>query len=118
MKKLFEHASQIAKEAQIIADNLAKYNPGLCKNKVPLDVIQYDVASLARELARLHGEIGDMENKFELIRVITRSVAFVAPLIAICIGMFTLDEVQDTLIGAVMGMASMAGVFYFKKPDD
>ena len=58
MKKLFEQASQIAKEAQMIADSLAEYNPGLCKHKVPLDVIQYDVASLARELAGLHGEIG------------------------------------------------------------
>ena len=58
MKKLFEQASQIAKEAQMIADSLAEYNPGLCKNKVLLDVIQYDVASLAQELTRLHGEIG------------------------------------------------------------
>ncbi|MCK4330891.1 hypothetical protein KAX02_13760 [candidate division WOR-3 bacterium] len=60
-----------------------------------------------------------MENgKHELIRVVTRSVAFLVPLIAICIGMFCLKEVQETLIGAVMGMASMAGVFYFKKSED
>lgn len=58
MKKLFEQASQIVTEAQMIADSLAEYNPGLCKNKVPLDVIQYDAASLARELASLHGKIG------------------------------------------------------------
>ena len=59
-----------------------------------------------------------MNDMHELIRVITRSVAFLVPLIAICIGMFFLEKVQDTLIGAVMGMASMAGVFYFKKPED
>ena len=60
-----------------------------------------------------------MENgRHEMIRVITRSVAFLVPLIAICIGMFLLEKVQDTLIGAVMGMASMAGVFYFKKSED
>ena len=59
-----------------------------------------------------------MGNKYELIRVVTRAVAFLTPLIAICIGMFFLEKVQDTLIGAVMGMASMAGVFYFKKPED
>ena len=59
-----------------------------------------------------------MENKGELIRVITRSVAFLGPLAAICVGMFVLDGVQDTLVGAVMGAASMAGVFYFKAPED
>ena len=34
MKELFEQAHQIAKEAQMIADSLAEYNPGLCKNKM------------------------------------------------------------------------------------
>lgn len=59
MKKLFLIAEQLVKEMQIIADSLRDYNPGLCKRKVPLDVIQYDVASLARELASLHGDIGE-----------------------------------------------------------
>lgn len=59
MEKLFDQASQIATEAQTIADNLSEYNPGLRKDKTPLPVIQYDVASLARELAGLHAEIGE-----------------------------------------------------------
>ena len=53
--------------------------------------------------------------RIELIRTVVRAAAFLIPLIAICVGMFCLDNVQDTLIGAVMGMASMAGVFYFEK---
>lgn len=59
MKKLFLTAEQLVKEMQMIADNLRDYNPGPCKRKIPLDVIQYDVASLARELASLHGDIGE-----------------------------------------------------------
>lgn len=59
MKKLFEQASQIAVEVQMIADNLEGHNPGLSKKTVPLEVIQHDVASLARELAGLYGKIGE-----------------------------------------------------------
>ena len=58
MKELYEQVSQLVIELQAIADALSEYNPGLCKNKTPLPVIQYDVASLARELAGLHAEIG------------------------------------------------------------
>lgn len=59
MKKLYEQASQIVIDAQMIVDNLNGHNPGLSKNRVPLEVIQYDVASLARELAILYGKIGE-----------------------------------------------------------
>ncbi len=59
MKKLFEQVSQIVVEAQIIVDSLAEYNSELSKNKTPLKVIQYDVASLVRELKDLHKKIGD-----------------------------------------------------------
>ena len=59
-----------------------------------------------------------MEDKHELIRVVTRSVAFLAPLAAICIGMFVLEGVQDTLVGAVLGATSTAGIFYFKKEEE
>lgn len=58
LKQLYEQASRIAVEAQMIADSLEKHNPGLCKDKTPLETIQYDVANLARELAGLHGKIG------------------------------------------------------------
>ncbi|MCK4328743.1 hypothetical protein KAX02_02765 [candidate division WOR-3 bacterium] len=59
-----------------------------------------------------------MENKQELIRVITRSVAFLIPLAAGCVGMFILSDVRDTLVGFVMGAATAASVFYFKKSED
>ena len=60
MKKLYEQVSQLVIELQAIADALGEYNPGLRKDKTPLPVIQYDVASVARELAGLHGEIGKL----------------------------------------------------------
>lgn len=59
-----------------------------------------------------------MENKHELIRVVTRSVAFLIPLLSVCIGMFVLDNAQDTLVGAVLGATSTAGIFYFKKEEE
>ena len=54
----------------------------------------------------------------ELIRTITRSVALLVPLIAGCVGMFLLSDVRDTLVGFVMGAATAASVFYFKKSED
>ena len=56
--------------------------------------------------------------RIEIIRAITRSAAFLIPLSAICFGMFVLDSVQDTLVGAVMGSAATAGVFYYEKHKD
>ena len=58
MKNLSEQADILAENMQIIADNLSEYNPGLCKNKTPLDVIQYDLACRGRELTWLYTEIG------------------------------------------------------------
>jgi hypothetical protein len=58
MKAIAEQAAQLVTEAQMIADNLAEYNPGLCKDKIPLDVIQYDLACLGRDLTWLYAEIG------------------------------------------------------------
>lgn len=59
-----------------------------------------------------------MNNKTEMIRTITRAVAFLIPLIAGCIGMFCLKEVQDTLVGFVMGAATAASVFYYKRQEE
>jgi hypothetical protein len=58
MKAIAEQAAQLVTEAQMIADNLAAYNPGLCKDKIPLEIIQYDLACLGRELTCLYAEIG------------------------------------------------------------
>lgn len=59
MKKLFEQATQIAVEAQMIADSLFDYNSGLCKKKIPLSAIQCDCSTLARNLIILYGDIGE-----------------------------------------------------------
>ena len=60
MKEIYERVERLVKELQIIADNLAEYNPGLCKKKVPLSVIQYDLACLRRDLTWLYTEIGGL----------------------------------------------------------
>lgn len=60
MKEIAEQANNLVKELQIIADNLAEYNPGLNKKKVPLSVIQYDIACLGRDLTWLYTEIGGL----------------------------------------------------------
>jgi len=59
-----------------------------------------------------------MNEKLELLRAVTRSIAFLIPLCAGCIGLFVLPGVQDTLVGFVLGAATMAGTFYFKKSED
>ena len=58
MKQIAEQASDLVTEMQIIADHLDEYNPGLQKEKVPLDVIQHDLACLGKDLTRLYSEIG------------------------------------------------------------
>ena len=60
MKRIAEQADSLAKELQTIADSLADHNPGLCKEKTPLDVIQYDLACLGREITWLYAEIGEL----------------------------------------------------------
>ena len=58
MKQIANQANSLAIDMQIIADNLAEYNPGLNKKKVPLSAIQYDLACLGRGLTYLFVEIG------------------------------------------------------------
>ncbi len=58
MKAIAEQAAQLVTEAQMIADNLADYNPGLSKDKVPLEILQYDLACLGKDLTWLYSEIG------------------------------------------------------------
>ena len=49
----------LAKKTRIFASHIGDYNPGLSKNKIPLDVLQTDAAFLAREFAGLYGKIGE-----------------------------------------------------------
>ena len=58
MKEITEQANKLVEKLQMIADNLADYNSGLCKDKVPLDVIQYDLACFGREITWLYAELG------------------------------------------------------------
>lgn len=57
------------------------------------------------------------KNKIEFIRAVTRALAFLLPLTSLCLGLFVLEAVQDTIVGGVMGAASVAGIFYFKKDE-
>lgn len=59
MKNLSIQVGFLVKDIQAIDKNIAGYNPGLSKEKVPLRTIQYDIASLARGLSILHGKIGE-----------------------------------------------------------
>jgi len=59
-----------------------------------------------------------MENKTELIRSITRALAFLIPLVTLSIALFAVPEVKDTVVGAVIGASTTAGIFYFKKSED
>ena len=59
-----------------------------------------------------------MNEKLEIIRTIVRAIGFLVPLITLCISLFILDDVRDTLVGAVMGAASTAAIFIYKKAED
>ena len=57
-----------------------------------------------------------MEQKIiNTIRALTRSIAFILPLITLCIALFKIEELRDMICGAVIGAATTASVFYFEK---
>jgi len=58
MKEIHQQAEDLVQKLQMIANNLGDYNPGLCKNKIPLDAIQYNIGCLGRELTYLFADIG------------------------------------------------------------
>ena len=60
----------------------------------------------------------NVNSKVELIRAVVRATAFLVPLIAGCVGLFLLADVRETLVGFIMGAATTAGMFYFKKSED
>lgn len=59
-----------------------------------------------------------MPEKIELIRTIVRSTGFLIPLITLCVALFYLADVRDTLVGAIMGSASTAAIFMYKKSEE
>ena len=60
----------------------------------------------------------NIKDKIEMMRAQTRAAAFLIPLATGCIGLFTLPAVRETLVGFIMGAATTAGMFYFKKSED
>jgi len=59
-----------------------------------------------------------MKDIIEIIRAVTRSLAFLFPTVALCIGLFKGPETAiDTIVGAIIGSVATAGVFYFKKDE-
>ena len=59
-----------------------------------------------------------MSNGLAVIRAVTRSLAFIIPLISLCAGRFLLADVRDTITGAIIGAVLTASVFYFKKAEE
>jgi hypothetical protein len=49
-----------------------------------------------------------------IIRAVTRSLGLLIPLTAVCVGIFTITDIQDTLVGGVIGILGTAGIFYFE----
>lgn len=50
----------------------------------------------------------------ELIRVVTRSLGLLIPLITICVAVFFIPEVRDTLVGGLIGVLGTASIFYYE----
>jgi len=59
-----------------------------------------------------------MKNKIEIIRAVTRALAFIVPVITLCVALFFFKDMQDKIIGAVMVSTSAAAVFYYNKSKD
>ena len=55
-----------------------------------------------------------LKNKIEIIRSVTRALAFLIPLITLCVGLFILTAIQDTIVGAIITAATAASIFYFE----
>ena len=54
MKHIAEQADILAGKMQMVSDSLADYNPGLCKDKIPLQTISYDLACIGKEITWLY----------------------------------------------------------------
>lgn len=55
-----------------------------------------------------------LKNKIDMIRAITRSLGLLIPLIAVCVGIFVISDVRDTLLGGIIGSLGTAGIFYYE----
>jgi len=53
-------------------------------------------------------------NTIDIIRAITRALGLLLPLTAICVGICITSDIQDTLVGGVLGSVGTAGIFYYE----
>lgn len=53
-------------------------------------------------------------NVSELIRVITRSLGLLIPLITVCIAIFFITDIRDILVGGIIGILGTASIFYYE----
>lgn len=58
-----------------------------------------------------------LNHKILIVRALTRAAAFLVPLITLCGALFFIPALQDMICGAVIGAATTASVFYFKKEE-
>lgn len=62
MKELYKQANNLVQDAQVIADEIFKYNPGATNGKkMSIKCIQHLIACLARGFAVLYGDIGEKD---------------------------------------------------------
>lgn len=60
-------------------------------------------------------ETSDKHNEIiAIIRAVTRALGLLIPLTAVCVGIFTIESIQDTLVGGVIGILGTAGIFYYE----
>ena len=59
-------------------------------------------------------EPASKSDKFELIRVVTRSLGLLIPLTTVCAGVFVIAEIRDILVGGIIGVLGTAGIFYYE----
>ncbi len=56
----------------------------------------------------------ELEDRIALIRAYTRALGLLIPLIAVCVGIFVVSDIRDTLTGGVIGVLGTAGIFYYE----
>ena len=56
----------------------------------------------------------ELAAKVALIRAYTRALGLLIPLIAVCVGIFIVSDIRDTLTGGVIGVLGTAGIFYYE----
>lgn len=56
----------------------------------------------------------ELDDKIAMIRAYTRALGLLIPLIAVCVGIFVVADIRDTLVGGVIGVLGTAGIFYYE----